>query len=401
MLLSALLTSLAFWEPDAVGWVIIPGIYCLVVVGTYQRVTFSYGFIWGLMVFSLHFNWLLWLFLNKLVHSPWWFTCAAYSLFVGYSALLSGACLALCGILNRCTRNKNFLKYFYVPVVISCFFIFFQRYAFSVLFGADALYPLFNPLLLLINKNRLHDQPSCVPLYNLAYSSAWYQDMSLYHRLKSHEDARLHYAQHTLYNLIERCNMKSQNEEIIYGITPESMLTGNKQRCLEVLKMLSHYCISRKSIIFVPMSTDEGQQLYCLSSKMVIKMCTKEHHVLFIEKLPWFLRSCMVLQKIFGVQGGNNNENEENDVYLTLDNNISIIPALCSEFFCAPSIVQKRLNAQSKNDQCTCIFLFVNDSWFNSYAQNLLKRIAKLNTIIYFKVPTLYIGSRGFTWISP
>lgn len=122
-----------------------------------------------------------------------------------------------------------------------------------------------------------------------------------------------------------------------------------------------------------------------------MRLFSKQHSIPFIEKLPWLWQNSALCKQYFGYG------EESVDTVYSYQHDDSIVPALCSEFFCRHHIIRDRLKEASKDNKQAFVCLFVNDTWLNAYAKRLVARLV-IYRAIQLNVSVLYVGSQTYEW---
>ncbi len=411
-IISALFFSLSILFVDSCGFLIIPAfilLYMVLAENNKIKQSILTGFLWGIVAFGLHF---IWLYEMLIYRSDATFLLATgfYSFMVLNATLLvvvyffisSGLFVLFKNILLRITT-------FFITTF--SFFYYIDKYCLFFL-EKDFGYPFANPLIplakykfflfiyslifsvapiskknleMFMKENKIIYLKPMVKSFKNNYNALTVGQM-VYHQLAN---LNLHKYSSTL-------NVSSEKYKNIILLSPETYFPYSLNNNKKIVKLWKNV-LPNNSYFFVGSQREEKnikgkrrffQTVYLLKAGRIINFYDKTHCTPFGEKIPsnckkqkW-ARSLFLTNKIKFTPGCFIKKK------VTISNNFTIIPRICSEFF-------YRTNNSIKKEG-DAIFLFVNDSWLSPYFRRTLKCLAKLISLETFDgIPIFYIGHEG------
>ncbi|MFA6535163.1 MAG: hypothetical protein WCS92_02835 [Candidatus Babeliales bacterium] len=471
ILLSALLYDVAFFFAEYFGFLVLPSLFlifwvlkegqrrkytqCMIGVGIYtdrsnhtSKQFFWQGLAWGMLVFSVHFVWLLVLLLDK-VKSGKCFAIFAYAFGMTYFSLTSALWFVITAFLI-----KKFSRY-YIPQILiffaTCYGYFYllENYALWWL-GRIEGYPFLNPLIPLINfklfikalmftgilfsrgVGSYNTYNSGVISNNYAGLSAakldkpdYFEFIYLKPEIVSVDQNLVSY-EYQIYRKL--CDLKlwerrdEHKQFIIFA--PESSFPFPLNTHPGVIELWSNVLPDNAHLLI-------GTQ-YKLNEKICQAVCwlnkcrinnfyVKKHCVPFVEKIPHFYKKLKPIQDVFlsrvfpeGVaqfsrakklrQQNYFEFNCLDSLHKNIHDKIIFIPQICSELFFVSSYklffdiaransCGSKDNQQVVQSQHAYIIFFVNDSWFLNYFKKIMQDSVRLKSVLS-GVPLIYIGHK-------
>lgn len=429
--------DLAFFFPEQCGFLIPFSFIALGRVVMTMRRAWLCGFIWGVGIFAPHFSWLLLVMLRN-SSAPWWLAVIVYLLVVIYFAMTSGCWLwiaSLCpvdlhenevipskeGIQARSPlgvgddvksqqslvsiRWKRGLWFVGTSLAYWCVVI-----NWTVRPLGLAGYPFINPLLPLtvyrpflkcvtlvamllgrpcsMPRYDMNDIVYCPPVVNrLLHTTAnWRTDAYEVGKKIRDELVALHttHTQHGLY------------------VTPESMYCFRLNYHPEIVDLWSTALLPDDDLFMGSVIERAGryyQAVFWLRKGLIINFYVKKLLTPFVEKMPDTLKNFEPLKQPFL---GNTVEFCDGTCgfgaeFFDRGEHLRIIPRICLEFFFCSA---HDFDAIRTTERDTWIFVFANDSWFDSYFRKILFLITVLKAH-YSGLPILYSGHFGCHRIIP
>ncbi|MFH1254118.1 MAG: hypothetical protein V1646_01660 [bacterium] len=468
ILLSALLYDAAFFSPEYLGFLVLPSLFLIFFVlkeglnpkymqsgagGVGDKDTpnhpdgqfFWYGLAWGILVFSVHFIWLLALLLDK-VKSGKGFAIFAYAFGMTYFSFTSAIWFVVTGFLIR-----KISRYYISQILIflaTCYGYFYllENYALWWL-GRIEGYPFLNPLIPLINFKLF---TKALMVTGVLFS----RGVGSYNRYNSgvisNNHAGLHAAKLDKPNYCEFIYLKPEIVSVDQNLVSYEYQIYRK---LCDLKLWERRDEHKQFIIFAPESSfpfplnthpgaielwsnvlpDNAHMLIGTQYKFDEKICqavcwlnmrrinnfyVKKHCVPFVEKIPRLYKKLKAIQDVFltgifpeGVSQFSRAKKLRQQNYFEFIDKSSIdhdkiifIPQICSELFFVSNYKLffdiARANSCSSQDnqqvmqfQHAYIIFFVNDSWFLNYFKKIMQDSARLKSVLS-GVPLIYIGHK-------
>ena len=451
IILSALLFSASFLFANYVGWLIVgfpvPLIYFFY-KSNKNKFKCSYfarfGFLWGLIVYGLHFSWLIVLLLTE-SNLGALLAFLFYILVVLYSSCTSVVWFCVIGFLSvliyRLICNRFFANVLIFTICLpACFVLYFfclDKWMFLFL-GRNGGYPFINPLIPLVQYKSF--------VYLLSYLLVFFNFI---------EDSRLQINKIDLENKLENKNVfvlsipESKKEIVFFRLILDEKRAGkNRQEdnALEVavkiyeklvelnldkiVKDYEHICVVspegtfpfalNKKLEFVELWSKalprqahfllgsiriEGdnlfQSVYWINTGRIISFYDKNHRVPFTEKIPRFCKHCKWIKSFFFPNNlffkkGHIKEYQNSFDILP---KVAIIPTICSElFFNSTNQFHKRIAKIDGKYGIICVF--IKDSWYVDYFQNVICLAAQLKVELIGN-PLLYVAHSKYLSMLP
>ncbi len=437
--LSALMFDLAFFFPEQCGFLILFSFISLGFVAVTMRRAWIGGFVWGVGIFAPHFSWLLLVMLRN-SSAAWWLAAIVYLLVVGYFAVTSGCWLwlaSLCPVdlyenevipskagIQKNTRfplgGGNDVKSQQSLVSIgwkrALWFIVTTLGYWCVVInwtvrplGLDG-YPFINPLLPLtvyrpflkcvalvammagrqcsMPRYDLNDVVYCPPVVNRVVNAtaSWRTDAHEVGKRIRDEFIALSAA---------------HSQDGLY-VTPESMYCFRLNYHPEIVALWGNALQPNDDLFIGSVIERAGryyQAVFWLRKSLIINFYVKKLLTPFVEKMPDTLKTFEPLKQPFlsntvefcdGMRGFGAEFFDRGD-------HLRVIPRICLEFFFCSA---HDFDAIRTTERDTWIFVFANDSWFDSHFRNILFLIAVLKAN-YSGLPVLYSGHFGCHRIIP
>ncbi|MCB9493564.1 MAG: hypothetical protein H6679_04795 [Epsilonproteobacteria bacterium] len=358
-------------------------------------------------------------------------SASLYLLIVLYFSLLTG-CWFLSYTLVRnflgLTKTHSLTAAFFVTAV--AYFVAIEHYALS-LFGRVEGYPFLNPFIPLARYRWF-----CILLASV--SSVYFPGQTLsesyrrfnkscdltyieplVNRAMSKEERALitpaHLAQrvyHQLTSAVSKQKNSNDYEKIHILCAPESAFPFAINDYNDDQK-LWNAALYKNSIFLIGTVYEYEKKVYqsvaflrpgfkYLHSCPIMQIYVKKHKIPLCEYLPKFTKKIL--------KGLSNSRHSLFDLacnlsrgkpgigvqQFILNDQVIILPQICSEFFCTSRIVDflaERRHAGS--DKQFVIFLFINDSWFIPSFRELMQTAATLKAAC-IQMPTVYVGHFGY-----
>jgi apolipoprotein N-acyltransferase len=454
ILLSALLYDVAFFFPENLGFLILPSLFLIfyefarhysdfALRATTDRSGycsiralwqfFNYGFIWGMLVFSIHFIWLLLLLLDK-VKAGKCFAVFVYIFGITYFSLTSAVWFMATGFLIRKISRCYISSFFIFLVTCYGYFYLLENYALWFL-GRLEGYPFLNPLIPLINFKLFSKILMFVGMlfgrgfvYNQCFTQQTASQDTKFFYLKpdicSYDQNMVSY-EYQIYRKL--CDLKlwerrDENKQFII-FAPESSFPFPLNMYPDVIELWSNV-LPDNAHLFIGTQYKFNEkicQAVCWLNMCRIKnFYVKKHCVPFVEKIPRFYKKLkpvrdVFLNKIFpeGVAQFSrakklkqqnyfeftnkfsyvNDSNKSSLIYDSIPDKTIFIPQICSELFFTSSYIDfaeiaKRHDRTNNN---IYIVFFVNDSWFTECFKKIMQGSARLKSLLC-GLPLIYIG---------
>lgn len=411
---------MAFFFPDYLGFCAVisffPLFYFFVDKSRSFKQYFFVGFYWGILVFAVHFVWLLILLLEKL-NSYKSFAFFAYGFAVFYFALTSTLWFVLTGLI---CRRKFFSWLNWNATKLSIFFISILGYFYSLenyalwFLGRVEGYPFLNPLIPLFGFKPF--------LRLLLYLGVGCQQIDS-DRLKNFEFIYLKppsrqveqswidtedeiFKELCKLRLLER--QESLKEFVIFA--PESSFPFPLNRYQSAVELWSNALTSNTHMFIGSQYKSDKklyQAVYWLNQRRIKNNYVKKHCVPFVEKIPYLYRRLKVIQNVFlgdVCQFSRGSKWQQQDCFelpvCHPAGSIIFIPQICSELFFKSSYKTfSRINDEYGRARPIFIVFFVNDSWFVEFFKKNLFNCAKLKSVLS-GVPLIYVGHDGLKFLA-
>lgn len=396
ILLSALLFSVAFFLPDQLGIMIIPSLALLILYFYYHnesKVTIHMynGFFWGIIVYGLHFLWLLNLLLNK-SHASKNLSYFLYGFITIYFSLISACLFIIIKMLFILTKRLacNPILTTLSITISAMIGYFYSIHHYSLWFlDKNMGYPFIDPLvpltriicffcMLMIENNSFNQIAFVKPAHFYEYSKK---------------------ATYEIFHNLDKSN--PTKKEITY-VAPESAYQYSLNKQQEIINFWSHQIPEQSNFFIGSHYLDKNnklyQAIYWIQKSRIKKIYVKKHCVPLVEKMPKFLKRYTLLKQLF-IKNKREFSSGKTTTVFSVTPEITIIPQICSEFFfrsLKQEIIHIKNNYQKTN---IYIFLFVNDSWFVDYFKKIMENVTYLKAL-EFKIPILFIGHTHYKKIA-
>ena len=436
---SAILYALPFLFNDALWWLIFIFPIPLLYITCTQNLSFIHGYVWGIIVFSLHVSGGICIVV-RLSHEAWLIGVLLGIGMVLYQALVPAmlfSCITM--IVRYFVIHSPMIRIFLWTLSLALFFVWIDQYCMWV-FGIKEGYPLMHPLLPLAQQPRLLlllpmcgkqlttifflcVAASCVLwiwyknfvsllffiMVILAWLYCWCVNVSeqtypaWYNQIKSLPCMAHVTGQDP--TVVMKVIAKQLKEIVMYHphtdiiAMPESALNiTDFERKPELLQLWNADCLGKPIHIIFGTCRWKNQH-YCNSLHWVYNgilqtCCDKKHAMLITERLPDWMSNTFT-RTIYFRDGLSITRSCDERMSLCMSENLTFIPYICSEFF-----FNER--PDDHHDHVPMIVI-VNDMLFmNTYLQKLLLLLAQFKAIqwqrdvVYVSYgESLFIGTQG------
>jgi len=380
-LLSALAFNAAWLCHAATAWLVIPGVLLLCLLQGPARTLVWHGVVWGLLVFSFHFHWLLMLQHDSAAGRVACFVAAAL-----YLTVVTAGWFGVMSFMRRWWMRVAWLALFWVVI---------DRWIFLPV-GLCEGYPLLSP---------------CVPLARYR----WFL-LLLSWLVPAQEDAvskHLCYVQPVVNRVWHRrqpwahdphitarraCQlMQGHYQPGLTCVSPESGFIFPLNRHPGLVERLTAKTMGCKELLVGGPYEKGGtryQAVYQVAEGLIINFYVKKQLVPFAEALPPLFQHSKLAERMIAkspcaVAGGDLGMGAA----VLQVAGCRVLPALCWEFFC----MQRAAAGQC---QVGAVLAFVNDSWYNQLFRLWLVLLARLKSQLS-GVPVVYIGHYGCYTMEP
>jgi apolipoprotein N-acyltransferase len=416
-IISAIMFNLAFFCPAPFGWLIL---FFLFPLGIIYSKSFYQGFFWGIMVFAPHFIWLLVILITK-AHIVWFLAGMIYILIVIYFSLTSGLwllgthlCIRYCEVFYG-----RYISYNYCPSIwwvhgpIFClgtiaYYWFIEHWSLIIL-GRVEGYPFLNPLIPLADNH--------VVLWLVAkfgFVVRWMTLGSFIIQPLAFDDIRLKYMRpldgvqnnavafgQQVYHTLNKMNLCPIDCPHLI-VTPESFYPFALNKHLEQIVLWSSVIPDNVGLVVgtqINYGKKNYQSAYFLINGLIKQYYVKHHCVPFVEKIPKFWQWVTPLRSFFLKDADEFSKGRQqlSDGVFEINNDIHLIPQICSEFFFKLSPEEIWFTCKERPTKKYGVLLLINDSWFISYFQDFLHALTKLKGT-YLGVPVIYVGHYKCCW---
>ncbi len=351
------------------------------------------GFLWGLIVFGMHFHWLAQLLLQH-ANASCAFCLFLYGCLVVYGALTTAVWFLVMSMWR---------SLFFIPVFLAYWF--WVDYFFLYPLGFGMGYPFINPLLSLVSYQPCRLLLWCIGVLMYGPTSQPLALPTVLH-LPPVVSRAYHYDQpwrcnsdvvgHKLYRQLDRLAARLNAQPWSFVVAPESTFMFPLHKHQDLIHLWSSALPPSTHMMIGSIYKDERgghyQAVYWLHGCLIINVYVKKMAVPIVETMPAQWRnSC--LHNLFLKEGEGECRSMTKQLpgcvdYFDISAQVRVIPQICLEFYCnSGATIRRHLNYNTYN----YVFLFLNDSWFNSFFCSLLYRLAVLKAQL-IGVPVWYIG---------
>lgn len=406
ILLLGLTFNGAFLFPDYLGFLIL--IYPILLVITLKKLLspwsgFVAGWWCGICIFGMHFTWLLEL-LIKQSQSPRWFCGIIYAVVVVYFALSSACWFGGMAMLFSC---KGFNRTAVVIVTSSMYWIGIENWIFLPI-GLGTGYPFLNPCIPLGGYTIFLKTIGLVSmLWSGSLDKSHYSPVNIAYvapvvnRVKNTTAAWKANPETIGYKIHYHLYKHDQAEGSLY-VSPETTFPFPLNHYPQISSLWTSV-LEQKDHFFVGSILQEEKRLYqaifWLQRGPIIKVYVKKMLMPFVEKIPRAYQNFPMLKNMFLKHGVEFCEVTEScgTEFFDVHQNLRILPQICLEFFFAARKYFQDYKDGSKN---VMIFFFANDSWFNNFFREILRRAVTIKAN-FIGLPVVYIGHFGYEVIEP
>ena len=396
---------------------------------------FWYGLLWGVLVFSVHFVWLLVLLLDK-VKSGKCFAIFAYAFGITYFSLTSAIWFMVSSFLIRKILCYYISQFFIYLAACYGYFYLLENYALWWL-GRIEGYPFLNPLIPLINFKLFTKSLMFTGILfsrGVNYASLLTEQLAkpdcfefiyLKPEIVSVDQNLVGYEYQIYRKLCDLKLWEKRDENKLFIIfAPESTFPFPLNTHPGAIELWSNVLPDNAHMLIGTQYKLEGKicQAVCwLKERRIKNFYVKKHCVPFVEKIPRFYKKLKTIQDVFltrifpeGVSQFSRAKKLRQQNYFEFDfldslhenihDKIIFIPQICSELFFVSSykfffdIARENScsiqnNQQVVQSQHAYIIFFANDSWFLNYFKKIMQDSARLKSVLS-GVPLIYIGHK-------
>jgi hypothetical protein len=408
VLISAMLYSLSFLFLKDFGLFIIPALFFLgyffVFEQQKQSVLWS-GFLWGAIVFGIHFIWLLHLLLFK-SQAGILLSLILFIIVIGYSSFTSALWFLTTVKIKIWLVHKNMIICGYASIFLTSiiYFLFLKKWVLWFL-GRTEGYPFISPLIPLANYkiflNIIYFVFSILNSENIILSKTKNLDDISYQfvHLPLLKTKNCHSIEQTLFHKLSNYSyINSKQEKKILFVASESFYPFPLNKLKEVVDLWGSAMRDKDHLLIGSLFEDENgkcfQVVYWICRGKIVACHTKTHCVPFVEAMPKWFQTISFLKNMFlhSCEELSKSTLIGQETCFLLDKKIILIPQICSEFFFKFYPKTSIFCSNEQKMQHTKIILFVNDSWFVDYFVKILKATTQLKAAT-IGVPVLYVGS--------
>jgi apolipoprotein N-acyltransferase len=349
------------------------------------KATFIYGFLWGFIVFSLHFIWLFMLLIKKSMAGVF-LAGVLYAIVVVYFTLLTAAWYTIIVFSSKKSILLSCLAIiFYGNFILNHSFFFIQK-------GLG--YPFISPAI------PLAQYKSFLLVVRFVYSSVFGFETR---NLSDNDFNIIYYKNLTSYkNPVAACfeaicaaNRKFSYLRTSYIVFPESFYQFSLNKDTTSLQLFKSVLFNKNINCFMGSHYEKDDKLYqavyWINHEGIQSIHKKHHCVPFVEYIPHRIFKSFKFLFLQDRKEFSFDNNSEKGSFFSLDDKNIILPQICSEFFLSKTIIKISSIVRSHYNRNIVIFLFVNDSWFVDYFRKILHNIARL-TSTKVSLPIWYIG---------
>jgi apolipoprotein N-acyltransferase len=410
---------LAFFFSAHLGFCVLLSLSLIFYFFNKQKLSFKaalfYGFTWGILVFSVHFIWLLILLLEK-INACKSFALFSYSFTVFYFSLTSALWLCALSFLieffanlqphtrhSRLDRESRQIKLTKLASMTSfCFagytyFYFLESYSLWFL-GRLEGYPFLNPLIPLINFRLFMKILICFG-FGVQPDFGGLKNTEFIHLTPEARQEGESWVDAEYKVLQELCKLKlwertDQTKKLVV-LAPESAFPFPLNKYQSAIELWSNV-LPKNTHLFIGSQYKYGEKLcqsvYWIHQRRIKNIYVKKHRVPFVEKIPKFYRNLDLIRKVFlgDVCQFSRAKALPQAQCFELSEDIIFIPQICSELFFSSSY-KTFSKIKKEHGKQAFIAFFVNDSWFTGYFKRILYNSAKLKSILS-GVPLIYVG---------
>jgi len=402
VLLSAVVFEIAFLFPVCLGFLIVLFIPILYVFFNQKYsliMSFKAGMVWGLIVFSFHFTWLL-LVLRGHSKAPVEISFLLYGLIVFYFSLSSGLWFVLTRLMSR------FFSVLMSLLISSVIYWVTLEFFILLPLGLGRGYPFLNPFIalawykwflkIIVMVAMFGSEKNKIPIITERVCKVTYLE-PVVNKIKNQYQSWAHdpdgLAQQIYHNIIEKI---IPNKQQIF-VAPESYFSFPLNQFSHLISLWSSALKPQDHLLLGSIYKEKGQIFQCvfwINRGLIIDFYVKKHAVPLVEKVPRLWKNIKIIRGAF--LDDNNEFSDEKEgrtsSFFDLVPHERIIPQLCSEFFFKSAWYD--FYPYTEQDKRNKIFFFVNDSWFDAYFRKTLQGLTFLKSKL-IGLPVVYIGHHG------